>query len=482
MSGCSTYIGNVTRGFFLLLLSIPAFAQLDDATRSVSRDIFRELIEINTADPAGDNTAAARAMAKRLLDAGFPAGDVRVLIPPGRPNKGNLVVRLHGPAGGALKPVLILGHLDVVQALRSDWTTDPFRFVEKDGYFYGRGTQDMKSQDAMLVTTFIRFKKEGYRPSRDLILALTSDEETGTANGVDWLLKNHRDLIDAEFVLNADAGGVVMDKGKPADVEVAAAEKLYADFQLTVSNPGGHSSLPVPDNAIYHLADGLTKIQHYQFPFELNGVTRAYFEGLAPHPHGQSAADFDAILRTTPDPAAVARVSADPHYNALLHTTCVATRLTGGHANNALPQTAQAVVNCRILPGHTPESVRQTLVAKIADPKVMVQYLTNGKVSDHAPDQSGPLPGPPRADILKPLEHVAAALWPGAPVVVNMETGASDSKYTTAAGMPSYGIGEEAVDRDDVRAHGKDERLRVSSFYEGVDFFYRYLKALTPAR
>lgn len=480
----AAYIENVTRGLILFLLSVPAFAQLDDATRRLSRDIFRELIEINTTDSAGDNTAAARAMEKRLLDAGYPAADVRLLIPPGRPTKGNLIVRLHGPAGGQLKPVLILGHLDVVEALRSDWTTDPFRFVEKDGYFYGRGTQDMKSQDAMLVTTFIRFKKEGYRPDRDLILALTSDEEGGTANGVDWLLKNHRDLIDAGFVLNADSGGVVTDKGKPVDVEVAAAEKLYADFQLTVTNPGGHSSLPVPDNAIYHLADALVKIQHYTFPFELNGVTRAYFEGLAAHEKGQAGVDLKAILRTPPDPAAVARVSADPHYNALMRTTCVATRLNAGHANNALPQTAQAIVNCRILPGHTPESIRQELIAKVANPKVAVQYVTNGgKPQDRAPDKSGPLPGPPRADILKPLERVADSLWPGAPVVVDMETGASDSKYTTAAGMPSYGVGEEAVDRDDIRAHGKDERLRVSSYYEGVDFFYRYIRAIaSPSR
>lgn len=473
------YIGSVIRTLLVLLLAVPAFAQLDDATRRLSRDIFRELIEINTTDPSGDDTAAARAMAKRLLDAGYSPADVRVLIPPGRPNKGNLVVRLRAPAGGNLKPILFIGHLDVVQALRSDWTTDPFHFVEKDGYFYGRGTQDMKSQDAMMVTAFIRLKKEGYRPSRDLILALTSDEETGTANGVDWLLRNHRDLIDAEFVLNADAGGVVTDKGRPVDVEVAAAEKLYADFELTVTNPGGHSSLPVPDNAIYHLADALEKIQHYTFPFELNGVTRAYFEELAAHAQRQTRADLEAILRDPPDPAAVARVSADPHYNALLHTTCVATRLNAGHANNALPQTAQAVINCRILPGHTPESVRQTLLETIADPKVMVQYLSNGKALDRAPEQAGPLPGRPRADILKPLERVADVLWPGAPVVVDMETGASDSKYTNAAGMPSYGIGEEAVDRDDVRAHGKDERLRVSSFYEGVDFFYRYLKALS---
>jgi acetylornithine deacetylase/succinyl-diaminopimelate desuccinylase-like protein len=464
-----------------VFLLAPATAQLDDATRKLSRDIFKQLIDINTTDSSGDNTAAARAMAKRLLDAGYPESDVKVLVPTGRPNKGNLVARLHGTANSRLKPILVIGHLDVVEALRADWSTDPFQFVEKDGFFYGRGTQDMKSQDAMVVTTFIRFKKEGYRPSRDLILGLTSDEEGGTANGVDWLLKNHRDLIDAEFVLNADSGGVMTDKGKPVDVEVAAAEKLYADFQLTVTNPGGHSSMPVPDNAIYHLADALGRLEHSSFPFELNGVTRVYFERLATHETAQNAADMKAMLRNPPDQAAIARLSADPHFNSLLHTTCVATRLNAGHANNALPQTAQAIVNCRILPGHAPEEVRMELIGKLADPKVAVRYVdgSSGRVSDRAPGKAGPLPGAPRADVLKPLERVADSLWPGAPVVVDMETGASDSKYTIAAGMPSFGIGEEAIDRDDIRAHGKDERLRVSSYYEGVDFFYRYLKAVS---
>jgi acetylornithine deacetylase/succinyl-diaminopimelate desuccinylase-like protein len=323
------------RGFlFAVFLLAPAIAQIDDATRKLSHDIFKQLIEINTTDSSGDNTAAARAMAKRLLDGGFPESDVKVLVPAGRPNKGNLVARLRGATSGTAnataKPILMIGHLDVVEALRADWTTDPFQFVEKDGFFYGRGTQDMKSQDAMMVTTLIRFKKEGYRPSRDLILALTSDEEGGTANGVDWLLKNHRDLIDAEFVLNADSGGVMTDKGKPVDVEVAAAEKLYADFQLTVTNPGGHSSMPVPDNAIYHLADALGRLEHSSFPFELNGVTRAYFERLATHETAQNAADMKAMLRNPPDRAAMARLSTDPHFNALLHTTCVATRLNAG--------------------------------------------------------------------------------------------------------------------------------------------------------
>jgi acetylornithine deacetylase/succinyl-diaminopimelate desuccinylase-like protein len=464
----------------LFLLTLPSYARNQEA-----RDIFKQLIEINTTDSSGDNTAAARAMARRLLDAGYPAANVQVLVPPGRKNKGNLVARLRGPANGTLKPVLVLGHLDVVEALRADWTTDPFQLVEKDGFYYGRGTQDMKAQDAMMMAAFIRFKREGYRPSRDLILALTSDEEGGTANGVDWLLKNHRDLIDAEFVLNADGGGVYLNKGKPVDVEMAATEKLYADFQLTVTNPGGHSSQPTPDNAIYHLADALGRLERSPFPFELNAITRSYFERLATHEKPQNEADMKAILRNPPDRQAIARLSAEPRYNSLMRTTCVATRLNAGHANNALPQTAQAIVNCRILPGHSPEEVRLELIRKFADPKVAVRYVDGktNEVSDHAPDKPGLPPAAPRPDVMKALEPAADSLWPGAPIVANMETGASDSKYTLAAGMPSFGIGEIAIEHDDIRAHGKDERLSVASFDQGVDFFYRFLKAITqPVR
>jgi acetylornithine deacetylase/succinyl-diaminopimelate desuccinylase-like protein len=329
----------------LLLSGVLAWcAGLDEATRDLSRDIFRELIEINTTDSAGSTTLAAEAMATRLKAAGFPAADIQVLGPTDR--KGNLVARLRGR--GVRKPVLILGHLDVVEARRSDWTTDPFRFVEKDGYFYGRGTQDMKVDDAILVTTFIRLHREGYRPDRDLILALTADEEGGKSNGVEWLLKNHRDLVDAEFVLNADPGGVTTVKGKPVNVDLEASEKQYADFEVTSLNPGGHSSMPTPENPIYHLAEALTRLEHSPFPVELNAVTRTYFERRAPLESAQTKADMNAILLTPPDAAAVARLSSDPRYNSMLRTTCVATRLNAGHANNALPQTAQAIVNCRL--------------------------------------------------------------------------------------------------------------------------------------
>ena len=460
-----------------LVFSAPALlAQVDAETRQLSHDILKQLIEINTTDSVGSTTVAAEAMAQRLRDAGFPASDVAVLGP--NPRKGNLVARLHGT--DAHRPVLLIGHLDVVEARRSDWTTDPFQLVEKDGYFYGRGTQDMKSDDAIWVTEFIRFKREGFEPDRDLILALTADEEGGLSNGVDWLIKNHRDLIEAEFVLNSDGGGVDTENGKPLIVSMDACEKLYADFQLTVTNPGGHSSLPVPDNAIYHLADALVRLKNFQFPLELNDVTRDYFERMASVETGQEAADMRAIVRSTPDPAAAARLSLDPLQNATLRTTCVATRLEAGHANNALPQSAHAIVNCRILPGHTREEVRQTLIAVLADPKVDVRYVDNsGRVLDSAPNAQALPPVKLRPDVMQALDRIAGEMWPGIPVIPTMSTGASDGVYTNAAGMPTFGISGVAIDINDVRAHGRDERLRVESFYQGVDFYYRYLKALT---
>jgi acetylornithine deacetylase/succinyl-diaminopimelate desuccinylase-like protein len=463
----------------LLVAGIAWCAPLDEATRQLSRDIFRELIEINSTDSVGNCTRAAEAMAKRLKDAGFPAADVQVLGPNDR--KGNMVARFRG--SGSKKPVLIIGHLDVVEARREDWSTDPFQFVENDGYFYGRGTQDMKANDAILVTTFIRLKREGYRPDRDLILALTSDEEGGTSNGVDWLLKNHRALIDAEFVLNADAGGVTTLHGKALNVDLEASEKQYADFELTSLNSGGHSSLPTPDNAIYHLSGALSRLEHSPFPVDLNAVTRTYFERRAPLEDAQTKADMNAVLHTPPDAAAVLRLSKDARYNSMLRTTCVATRLSAGHANNALPQTARAIVNCRILPGHSPEETRQTLIRVFDDPKVAVKYLgAIGGAAGRAPDSKGFPTVMPPPEVLGPLQKVAAEIWPGAPVIPEMETGASDSIYTVAAGIPSYGINGVGIDQDDIRAHGKDERLRVSSYFDGVDFYYRFLKALTAAK
>ena len=455
-----------------------AAPQSDAVTRDTAHDIFKQLIEVNTTDSIGSTTVAAQAMAKRLLDAGFPAADVVVIGPNDR--KGNMVARYRGRAGTKLRPVLIIGHLDVVEARREDWTTDPFKFVEQDGYYYGRGTQDMKSDDAIAVANFIRMKKEGFVPNRDIILALTADEEGGKSNGVDWLVQNHRDLVDAEFVLNPDSGGVTTDHGKPLAVEFEATEKLYADYQVLATNPGGHSSLPKPDNAIYHVADAMAVLEKSPFPFELNSVTREYFAQMAKIETGAPAADMRAILTNPPDPAAIARLSQDARYNSTMRTTCVATMLSGGHAPNALPQRAEVNVNCRIFPGHSQEEIRLQLIQLFNDPALSVRYRNDaGDVAEHGSDRKAMVPPPLRADVMDSMRAVAAKLWPGAPVIPTMSTGSSDSIYTMNAGIPSYGISGIAIDRDDVRAHGKDERVKADSFYTGVEFYYQFLKALT---
>ncbi|MEO7205615.1 MAG: M20/M25/M40 family metallo-hydrolase [Steroidobacteraceae bacterium] len=454
----------------------PANTEVDAVTRKNAHDIFKQLIEINTTDSVGSTTVAAQAMAKRLLEAGFPKADVVVLGPNDR--KGNMVARYRGKAGSKLKPVLIIGHLDVVEAKREDWTTDPFQFVEKDGYYYGRGTQDMKDSDAIAVTNFIRMKKEGFVPDRDIILALTADEENGKFNGVDWLLKNHRELINAEFALNPDAGGVRPDK--PQIVGFEATEKLYGDFQVLATNPGGHSSLPTPDNAIYHVANALVALQKWTFPFELNPVTREYFAQMAKIETGQTAADLRVILAVPPDAKAVERLSQDTHMNSVMRTTCVATMLSGGHAPNALPGRAEANVNCRIFPGHSQEEIRLQLTKLFNDPKLNVRYRSDtGELTDHGSDRRAMAPPPLRDDVMNSLRSVSAKLWPGFTVLPIMEAGASDSIYTMNAGIPSYGINGVAVERADDRAHGRDERLKIDAYYTGVEFYYLFLKTLT---
>jgi len=445
-------------------------AQLDDTTKRLARDIYKQLIEINTSDSVGSTTVAADLMAKRLRDAGFPASDVQVLGPNDR--KGNMVARIHG--SGAKKPILFICHLDVVEARREDWSMDPFTFIEKDGYFYGRGTGDIKDGDAILVTTFIRLKQEGYKSDRDLILALTADEEGGKSNGVDWLIKNHRDLIDAEFIINPDAGDFELDNGKHVIVGIQASEKLYQDFELKTTNPGGHSSLPSATNAIYELADGLARLETFQFPFELTEVTRAYFNRESSIVGGQTGADMKAILQNPPDLAAIARLSAIPFFNARLRTTCVATRLDGGHANNALPGMARANVNCRILPGHPPEEIQATLVKILDDPKISVTPVVSGAIGGRANP-----PSPLRPDVMSALETVSTQLWPGVQVVPVMDAGASDGAISRSAGIPTYGVPGVFMDTDDDRSHGRDERIRVSSFYEGVEFYYLFAKALS---
>jgi acetylornithine deacetylase/succinyl-diaminopimelate desuccinylase-like protein len=450
----------------------------DAGTRQLAHDIFKQLIEINTTDSVGSTTLAAQAMAQRLLDAGFSAADVTVIGPNDR--KGNMVARYRGKPGSKKKAILIIGHTDVVEARREDWTTDPFQFVEKDGYYYGRGTQDMKESDAIAVMAFIRMKREGFIPDRDIVLALTADEEGGKSNGVDWLLRNHRGLIDAEFALNPDSGGVVMDQGKPVSMEFEATEKLYADFQVAATNPGGHSSLPKPENAIYHVVDALAKLERAPFPFELTAVTREYFTQMAKTQTGQVAADMRAILATPPDQAGVDRLSQDARYNSTLRTTCVATMMNAGHAPNALPQRAEANINCRIFPGHSQEDIRLDLVKLFDDPKLTVRYVSDsGEVSEHGSDRKAMVPPPVNSDVMDALNSVSRKIWPDIAVFPEMETGASDSIYTMSAGIPSYGISGVALDRNDVRAHGKDERVPVESYYTGVEFYYQFLKKLT---
>lgn len=446
----------------------------------LARALFKQLVEIKSTESGDGSTPAAEAMAQRLREGGFAAEDIHVVGPGGR--KQNMVVRLKGT--GRKRPVLLIGHLDVVEARREEWTVDPFQFLEKDGYFYGRGTQDMKDGDAIMMTTLLRFRSEGYRPDRDIILALTADEEGSNANGVDWLLKNRRDLVDAEFVLNHDGGGVSLENGHVVRVDLTASEKGYADFDLTVTNPGGHSSVPPRENAIYSLAHALDRVAEHAFAFELNNVTRAYFEQVAKRSDATRAGVIHGILQTPPDAQALKQLAEDPIDNAIVRTTCVATRLSGGHANNALPQTARANVNCRILPGHSPEEVRQELVQAIGDHSVKVRYYNflTEQLEEVAPNVSGYAPPPLRPDVLKPLQKIAAKMWPGAPVVPSMAVGASDSIYTNAAGMPTYMVSGSALARDDIRAHGQDERMSVQSFYDSVDFFYDYLKAVVSYR
>jgi acetylornithine deacetylase/succinyl-diaminopimelate desuccinylase-like protein len=434
------------------------------------RDIYKELIEINTTDSVGDCTRAVQAMAKRLRAAGFPAEDVQVLVPAGNAKKGDLVARLRGT--GARKPVLLLAHIDVVEARREDWSTDPFKLTETDGYLYGRGTTDDKAMAAIFVTNLIRMKQEGFKPDRDIILALTADEEGGDFNGVDFLIKNHRDLVNAEFGINEGAGGQTKN-GRRLLNAVQASEKVYQSFRLEVTNPGGHSSLPRKENAIYQLAGALTHISQHEFPLDLNEVTRAYFERMSKIETGQLAADMKAVAANPPDPAAVARLSETPYYNALMHTTCTPTRLEGGHADNALPQSARALVNCRILPQENATDTQAALVRAVNDPKVKIT-----PVGDFKPSPPSPL----TSEVMRPVERVTERMWHGVPVVPIMGTGATDSLYFRQAGIPVYGVSGIFGDIEDNRAHGRDERIQIKALYEAQEFLYELVKAFASGK
>ncbi|HEY7403385.1 MAG TPA: M20/M25/M40 family metallo-hydrolase [Candidatus Angelobacter sp.] len=461
----------ITGVLALFLFSVAIGAQQQKPLSSdhqLARDIFKELIEINTTDtPAGNVTTAAEAMAARFRAAGFAADDVQMIGP--LPNKKNLVVRLHGR--GPARPVLFIAHLDVVEALRSDWSMDPFKFNEVDGFFYGRGTSDIKQGDAELVENFLRLKREGFTPGRDLILALTADEEGGESNGIQWLIKNHRELIDAEYCINTDAGDFETKQGKRLLLGMQTSEKNYVDFRLEVKSNGGHSSRPVKDNAIYHLSQGLSRLAAFDFPVSLNETTRGYFERTAALESAATGADFRAVTGSDPakTKAAADRLAASPYFNALLRTTCVATRLEGGHANNALPQTAAAIVNCRMLPQDSLQNVQAKLKSVLADDRITISIVGE------------PIPAPASAinpAIVKRLESLSSKLYGGLPVVPVMDTGASDGKYLRIGGIPTYGVPGVFEDVDDTRAHGKDERIGVKDFYDGVDFYYEFIRSL----
>jgi len=438
-----------------------------------ARDIFEQLININTTGSSGSTTLASNAMAKWLLDAGFPAADVQVIGPANSKNF-NLVARFRATGKGTLKPILLLAHIDVVEAKREDWSVDPFTFLERDGFFYGRGTMDVKDGAAILVATLARLKQEGYRPNRDLILALTTGEEGGSDyNGVEWLLANHRDLIEAAYVINMDAGDPVILNGKRAFRSVQAAEKVYVTFKLEVHNPGGHSSLPMKDNAIYRLAAALGRLGAYDFPPQLNEITKASFAKWSQMQQGQVATDMAAVARTPPDTAAIRRLSdASPLYNAQFRTTCVATELAGGHAENALPQSASATVNCRMLPGTAQDDVQRTLVRLVADTAVKVSV-----VRPAVPSPAAALQG----EAMDAIDRVTKRLW-NIPVIPVMETGATDGLFLRNAGIPVYGVSGVFVDINDIRAHGRDERIGVQDYYDGAEYIYQLVREVSSTR
>jgi acetylornithine deacetylase/succinyl-diaminopimelate desuccinylase-like protein len=460
-----------------IIASLPLAAQTPRALaphQRLAREIYKELVEINTVDSVGSVTRAAQAMSRRFRAAGFPARDVQLLVPPGKPTKGNLVVRYRGRGQG--KPILLLAHLDVVAALRSDWTIDPFVLTEKDGYFYGRGSGDDKAMASIFVANLLQDRKNGWVPDRDVILALTADEEGGDANGVEWLLATHRDLIDAAYALNEGGGGSLRN-GAPFLNSVQAAEKVPVNFTLTATNRGGHSSVPRPDNAIYELVDGLSKLARFQFPVQLNDVSRTFFERTAALESPAVSAAMKAIVAAPSDSAASAVLSRDPRYNSMLRTTCVATRLSGGHAYNALPQTATANVNCRIVPTQTPEEVRATIARVLGDTGLRITET----VAIH--EKSGAAPSPLTAELMDPITSITHDMFgANVPVIPVMSTGATDGRFLRAAGIPTYGVSGLFGDPADSRAHGRDERMLVKSYFDGQEFLNRLVHQLAGGK
>lgn len=450
----------------LLAVTAATLAAQSPDQRALEREIFRETIEINTSDSAGNTGVLAARLAARLEAAGIPRADIT--IAGASPRYQNLIVRYRGRAAGH-KPIMLMAHLDVVDARREDWSFDPYRFREEDGYYYGRGTTDNKAGVAMLVANFIRMKREGFVPDRDLIMVLTADEET-TGDAIAWLMNDRRSLVDADYALNTDGGGGALIAGEARQFTVQTAEKVYLTFEATVRNKGGHSSLPVKDNAIYRLSSALARLAEHDFPVRLNETTRAFFSQSAVGETGQLAADMRAVAERT-DPAAARRLAAQSAYfNSVMRTTCVATRLLAGHADNALPQLARATINCRMLPDDSADSVAAVLRRVLADPQVELTTVGDPKNSP---------PSPLRADIVGPIETLVREMWPTATVVPEMSTGATDGLYVRNGGIPVYGVSAIFENPDDVRAHGRDERVGVESFHRASTFWYRMLKALT---
>ena len=434
------------------------------------RALYKELVETNTTGSVGSCTLAAERMGARLKAAGFPDADLHLLVPPDHPKDGNLVAVYPGKDPKA-KAVLLLAHIDVVEAKREDWTRDPFILVEEGGYFYGRGASDDKAQAAIWTDLLIRLRQEGFKPRRTLKMALTCGEEGGAqVNGANWLAQTQRELIDAAFALNEGAGGDFDAGGKRVAHNIQAGEKSSVGFRLEVTNPGGHSSRPVPDNAIYHLIRAVDRISQYEFPVQLNDATRGYFTKMSKVVGGETGAAMSAIVANPQDKAAYATLSKDPNLHAILGTTCVATRLDAGHANNALPQRATALINCRIFPGVQTEEVRQTLVRLAADPAVAITWPSDGR--------SRVEPGPPplTPQVMGPIEKVSAQMWPGVPVVPILQAGGTDAKPLIAVGIPTYGVSGIFYEPDLGHIHGLNERIGVQSLMEGREFSYRLVK------
>jgi acetylornithine deacetylase/succinyl-diaminopimelate desuccinylase-like protein len=450
---------------YFLFAATASSAELS-AHQRLTFDIYKELVEIRTVHPDGDNTAAARAMAARLLAAGFDPKDVQVFEP--APRKGNLVARYRGT--GEMKPLLLLAHIDVVEARKEDWSDglDPFKLTERDGYYYGRGVIDDKAMAANFVANLIRYRQEGFKPRRDVIVALTADEEGGTHNGVAWLLKNHPAVLDAELALN-EGGGGQWRSGKPYLLGVQVSEKFPRNYDLEAVNPGGHSSLPRSDNAIYDLAAALDRLSRFEFPIRLNYVSRGLAAKMVDVETGEKSQALAAIAAGSPTPEQTRIVSSVPQYNAQLRTTCVATMLSGGHAANALPQSAKAIVNCRIIPGDSPEFVEQEL-ARIAGERVAVKMR---------PATFGPSdPSDAQSPYMKTIQRISEEMWPGVQISPVMSTGATDGSRLRNVGMTVYGVSGVFVEFGENRTHGRDERVAVRSFFDSNVFLYRLAKAL----